>query len=141
MDVQAWRHDVLSPTGGVRILDALDVDVKKYHLNEGHASLLTIELLRKSKRYLEKVWDERLQWDDEFVRERCVFTTHTPVAAGHDKFGYDVVEQVLGDTVDTQLLKELAGEDGLNMTVLALNLSRYVNGVAKKHGAVSQNMF
>jgi len=91
VDVQAWRHDVLSPAGGVRMLDALDVDVKKYHLNEGHASLLTIELLRKSKRYIEKVWDERLQWDDEFVRERCVFTTHTPVAAGHDKFGYDVV--------------------------------------------------
>jgi starch phosphorylase len=135
------KQEVVLGIGGVRMLDALEVDVKKYHLNEGHASLLTVELLRKSKRDIEKVWDERLQWDDESVRERCVFTTHTPVAAGHDKFGYDVVHQVLGDTVDMNLLKELAGDDALNMTMLALNLSRYVNGVAKKHGEVSQNMF
>ena len=135
------KQEVVLGIGGVRMLDALEVDVKKYHLNEGHASLLTLELLRKSKRDIEKVWDERLQWDDKSVREQCVFTTHTPVAAGHDKFGYDVVYQVLGDTVDMNLLKELAGDDALNMTMLALNLSRYVNGVAKKHGEVSQNMF
>lgn len=139
--VHRLKQEVVLGIGGVRMLEALEVEVKKFHLNEGHASLLTIELLRQSKRDIEKVWDERLQWDDDSVRERCVFTTHTPVAAGHDKFGYDVVEQVLGDTVDMNLLRELAGEDGLNMTVLALNLSRYVNGVAKKHGEVSQNMF
>ena len=135
------KQEVVLGIGGVRMLGALGVEVKKFHLNEGHASLLTVELLRETKRDIEQVWDERLQWDDESVRERCVFTTHTPVAAGHDKFGYDVVEQVLGDTIDMNLLRELAGEDGLNMTMLALNLSRYVNGVAKKHGEVSQNMF
>jgi starch phosphorylase len=139
--VHRLKQEVVLGIGGVRMLDALEVEVKKYHLNEGHASLLTVELLRKSKRDIEQVWEERLQWDDESVRERCVFTTHTPVAAGHDKFGYDVVEQILGDTVDLNLLRELAGEDSLNMTLLALNLSRYVNGVAKKHGEVSQNMF
>jgi glycogen phosphorylase len=139
--VHRLKQEVVLGIGGARMLDALEVEVKKYHLNEGHASLLTIELLLQSKRDIEQVWDERLQWDDESVRERCVFTTHTPVAAGHDKFGYDVVEQVLGDTVDMALLKELAGEDSLNMTMLALNLSRYVNGVAKKHGEVSQHMF
>jgi starch phosphorylase len=139
--VHRLKQEVVLGIGGVRMLDALEVEVKKYHLNEGHASLLTLELLRKSKRDIEQVWEERLQWDDEAVREKCVFTTHTPVAVGHDKFGYDVVEQVLGDTVDVKLLHELAGEDGLNMTVLALNLSLYVNGVAEKHGEVSQNMF
>ncbi len=139
--VHRFKQEVVLGIGGVRMLKALEVDVKKFHLNEGHASLLTLELLRETKRDIEQVWDERLQWDDESVRERCVFTTHTPVAAGHDKFGYDVVEQVLGDTVDLKILRELAGEDALNMTVLALNLSRYVNGVAKKHGEVSQHMF
>ena len=139
--VHRLKQEVVLGIGGVRMLEALDVIVKKFHLNEGHASLLTLELLRQTKRDIEQVWDERLQWDDESVRERCVFTTHTPVAAGHDKFGYDVVEQVLGDTVDMNILRELAGEDGLNMTMLALNLSRYVNGVAKKHGEVSQSMF
>ena len=79
------KQEAILGIGGVRMLDALGVEVKKYHLNEGHASLLTVELLRQSKRDIEKVWDERLQWDDEYVRERCVFTTHTPVAAGHGR--------------------------------------------------------
>lgn len=135
------KQEVVLGIGGVRMLDELGIEVKKFHMNEGHAALLTVELLRRGKRPLQQVWDERLQWDDETVRSMCVFTTHTPVAAGHDRFSYEEVNQVLGDTVDYDLLRELGGEDALNMTMLALNLSRYVNGVAKKHGEVSQNMF
>ena len=135
------KQEVVLGIGGVRMLRALGVTVKKYHMNEGHASLLTVELLLESKRDIEQVWDERMVWDFDAVRELCVFTTHTPVEAGHDRFEYDLVEGVLGDLIDLRVLKELGGEEALNMTYLALNLSNYVNGVAKKHGEVSQNMF
>jgi starch phosphorylase len=70
-----------------------------------------------------------------------VFTTHTPVEAGHDKFPYDMVASVMGEIIPVPVLQDLAGKDVLNMTMLALNLSRYINGVAKKHGQVSQSMF
>ena len=135
------KQEAVLGIGGVRMLDELGIEIKKFHMNEGHAALLTVELLRRGKRPLQQVWDERLQWDDEAVRSMCVFTTHTPVEAGHDRFSYEEVDQVLGDTVDYDLLRELGGEEALNMTFLALNLSQYVNGVAKKHGEVSQNMF
>ena len=69
------------------------------------------------------------------------FTTHTPVEAGHDRFPYDLVERVLGSRIPLDILKGLAGQEDLNMTVLALNLTEFVNGVAKKHGEVSRNMF
>src|SRR3546814_3128019 len=66
------------------------------------------------------------------ARDMCVFTTHTPVEAGHDRFGYELVEQVTRDLVPIAELKELAGGDALNMTRLALNLCGYVNGVARR---------
>jgi starch phosphorylase len=75
------------------------------------------------------------------VRELCTFTTHTPVDAGHDKFDYDLVRRIYGDLPDLGMVKLLAGEDRLNMTRLALNLSEYVNGVAKRHAEVSRRMF
>ncbi|WKZ14920.1 MAG: alpha-glucan family phosphorylase [Candidatus Jettenia caeni] len=80
-------------------------------------------------------------WDYETVRNLCVFTTHTPVPAGHDQFSYDLVNRVLGELVPLDILKMLAGEEKLNTTLLALNLSKYINGVAKKHGDVSKSMF
>lgn len=135
------KQEVVLGVGGVRMLHEIGVPIKKYHMNEGHASLLTLELLLRTKKNIEDVWDEREVWDHEAVRDLCVFTTHTPVAAGHDRFPYDLVTQVLGDLIDLAVLKELCGADELNMTFLALNLSDYVNGVAKKHRDVSQNMF
>jgi starch phosphorylase len=75
------------------------------------------------------------------VRNLCVFTTHTPVEAGHDKFPYDIVQEILGEVVPFDILKNLGGQDRLNMTLLALNLSNYVNGVAKRHGDFSREMF
>ncbi|MEJ2696429.1 MAG: alpha-glucan family phosphorylase [Candidatus Sulfobium sp.] len=135
------RQEIVLGIGGVRILHEMGFEIKKYHMNEGHASFLTLELLSRFKRPIEDVWDEKLVWDTSRVKNLCVFTTHTPVEAGHDKFPYDLVTQVMGEFIPLQVLKELAGKDHLNMTNLALNLSRYINGVAKKHGEVSQSMF
>jgi glycogen phosphorylase len=80
--------------------------------------------------------------DIEVVRRRCVFTTHTPVEAGHDRFSWELVRQVLGE-YRTALLQQagFANANTLNMTDLAIHFSRYVNGVAMRHGEVSQNMF
>jgi starch phosphorylase len=127
--------------GGVRMLRELGFEIRKYHMNEGHASLLTLELLQEFKRDIEEVWDEDLVWDYPRVRDLCVFTTHTPVAAGHDKFPYDLVKQVLGPLLPEHILKKLGGPENLNMTLLGLNLSEYINGVAKKHRDVSKVMF
>lgn len=140
---QAYRlkQEIVLGLGGARILDALGFSIRKYHMNEGHASLLTLELLNRSRRHVEDTWDERSSWDTYRVQEQCVFTTHTPVEAGHDRFSYDMVKSIMGEVIPLPLLKELSGKDMLNMTMLALHLSRYVNGVAKKHGEISQAMF
>ncbi|HAP67974.1 MAG TPA: alpha-glucan family phosphorylase [Nitrospinae bacterium] len=135
------KQEIVLGIGGVRMLNALSFQIKKYHMNEGHASFLTLELLLEFKKDIESVWDERFVWDTERVKDLCVFTTHTPIEAGHDKFPYDLIRDVMGELIPFDILKELAGRDNLNMTLLALNLSKYVNGVAKKHGEVSKNLF
>jgi len=122
------KQEAILGFGGVRMLDALGFRVRKYHMNEGHSSFLSVELLRK------------FGMDTEKVRELCVFTTHTPVDAGHDKFNYGLVSEVL-ETVDLEPLKKYGGAEILNMTCLALNLSNYVNGVAKRHQEISSKMF
>lgn len=119
--------------GGVRMLKRLGYShLRRYHMNEGHSSLLTLELLNERKKN---------HWDINGVRRMCVFTTHTPVPAGHDKFSYDLVRNMLGDFFPVEDMKKLGGEEHLNMTLLALNLSHYINGVAKEHGKVSRDMF
>ncbi|MEW6587187.1 MAG: alpha-glucan family phosphorylase [Nitrospirota bacterium] len=135
------KQEIVLGIGGVRMLHELGFEIKKYHMNEGHSSLLTLELLNRFKRPIEDVWDEKLVWDVDRVKDLCVFTTHTPVEAGHDRFPYDLVEKVMGEFIPLNILKELGGKDGLNMTRLGLNLSEFINGVAKKHGEVSRNMF
>lgn len=129
-------QEMILGIGGVRLLRKLGyTEIKKYHMNEGHASLLALELLRERKE------NEDAMWDFEGVRKACVFTTHTPVSAGHDRFSYDLVKNVLGEYLPLEIVKMLGGNNSLNMTLLALNLSHYVNGVAKKHGEVSREMF
>jgi len=127
--------------GGVRMLAEIGYDgLKKYHMNEGHSSLLAIELLKNRK--IENInQPETLSDAIARVRNMCVFTTHTPVPAGHDQFSYSLVEHILGDYISQDILKRFAGSDKLNMTFTALNLSRYINGVAKAHGKVSRDMF
>jgi starch phosphorylase len=97
-------------------------------MNEGHAVFLTLALLKDNNNSEAK------------VREKCVFTTHTPVPAGHDKFEYDLVESTLGPYLPPNI-RALAGEEVLNTTLLALNLSRASNGVSELHGEISRQMF
>ena len=123
------KQEIVLGIGGVRMLEKLDFDVRKYHMNEGHSSFLALELLRKHGMNIDK------------VRNLCVFTTHTPVEAGHDKFSYDIVHEILEEVVPFDILKNLGGQDRLNMTLLALKLSNYVNGVAKSHRDISREMF
>ncbi len=129
-------QETLLGIGGVKILAALGyAGIQKFHMNEGHASLLVLELLRRQS------GAQPADWDFTAVRNQCVFTTHTPVPAGHDQFGYDLVQRVLGQVVPFEILQMLGDPNRLNMTLLGLNLSRYVNGVAKRHEEVSREMF
>jgi starch phosphorylase len=127
--------------GGIKLLNKLGyTNIQGYHMNEGHSSLLALGLL---ERRLDQSFAGRVKaLDIESVRRLCIFTTHTPVPAGHDEFPRSLVEEVLGDE-RVKLLDEagVLHADKLNMTYLALNLSAYVNGVAMRHGEVSRDMF
>lgn len=123
------KQEIVLGVGGVRILEKLGIKVKKFHMNEGHAAFLTLELLKMNNFNLKK------------TRDMCVFTTHTPVAAGHDQFNYDLVHQQMEQIVPPNLLRKLGGQKRLNMTKLAFNMSKYINGVAKRHREVSMKMF
>jgi starch phosphorylase len=134
-------QEVILGIGGVRMLRDLGYDkIERFHMNEGHSSLLALELLGEEARKAGRKSVTRS--DIEPVREECVFTTHTPVSAGHDQFPLDLVNRVLGHRQIFIDMKDIFCWEGLlNMTYLALNLSRYINGVAKKHGEVSRLMF
>ena len=123
------KQEMVLGIGGLRMLEAAGFNVRKYHMNEGHSSLLTLELLRR----------QGMTPDD--VRDMCVFTTHTPVEAGHDKFHYDLVQELMQELVPWEQIKGLGGKEKLNMTRLAINLSKYVNGVTKRHRDFSNHIF
>ena len=156
-------QEIILGIGGVRMLRALGHDrLQRFHMNEGHSSLLTLDLLveemhRAQRRTITEA-------DIAAVKARCIFTTHTPVAAGHDQYPMDLVGRVLrgnhdffavqdgpGIAVLDQILQLPAGVPApadifrpdivLNLTYLALNLSHYVNGVAKRHAEVSRLLF
>jgi len=123
------KQEIILGIGGIRMLKALDFNLRKYHMNEGHSSLLTLELMN---------WNGM---NPDKVRDLCIFTTHTPVEAAFDKFSYDLVEELLADEFAIEVLKEQGGRDRLNMTLLALNLSKYINGVTKAHMEFSRKLF
>lgn len=127
--------------GGLRILQALGFDVRMHHMNEGHAALLALDLLRRYPRQPDQVAPGLLNYRLTPVREACIFTTHTPVEAGHDRFDYGLFERVLCGYIGTDQVRRLAGDDALNMTRLALNLSGFVNGVARRHAQTTHRMF
>jgi starch phosphorylase len=135
------RQEIVLGIGGVRMLHALGFRVREYHMNEGHSAFLTLELLQRYAHPDEDLRPGEPLYDLPRVREHCNFTTHTPVEAGHDQFSYELVQRILGDFVDLPTLKQLGGADRLNMTRLALSLSDYVNGVAKRHAETSRAMF
>jgi glycogen phosphorylase len=134
------RQEAVLGIGGVRMLEALDYDISVYHMNEGHAALLTAGLMEKQLGGdMSRPLSER---DVQAVRNRCVFTTHTPVPAGHDRFSMEQTYRILGSPM-ANLLERMGGvHDGmLNMTYVALTSSRFVNGVALQHGKISRQMF
>ncbi len=134
-------QEVVLGFGGFRLLDKLySGHLEAYHMNEGHSALLSLGLL---ERRLDQSFAGRLkQLDIDGVREMCVFTTHTPVPAGHDQFPRSLAVQVLAHDHVALLDEAEAWEgDALNMTYLALRFSGYVNGVAMRHGEVSRGMF
>jgi starch phosphorylase len=133
-------QEIVLGIGGVKMLRALGHnEIKRFHLNEGHSSLLAMELLDEE---VERSGRPSITHDDvEAVRRKCVFTTHTPVPAGQDQFPIDLVTRVLGRGEVDEMRDVFCCGDVLNMTYLALNLSHYINGVAKKHGEISRLMF
>ena len=156
-------QEVLLGIGGVRMLRALGhTELMRYHMNEGHAALLTMELLDEEAKHAGRT---SIKGEDiEKVRSKCVFTTHTPVPAGHDKFPVEFMTRLFPDQLRFFDVKDASSADlvrnilqveqnfpdfqeaakrgaSLNMTYLALSLSNFVNGVAKLHGEVSRRMF
>jgi starch phosphorylase len=127
--------------GGIAMLRAIGhQNLTTYHMNEGHSALLALALLEEQTRG--RGVPAASADDFEAVRRSCVFTTHTPVPAGHDKFVRDLVQQLLGETWTKVLSDSQCMLDGsLNMTYLALFFSRYINGVSMRHEEVSQGMF
>jgi len=140
-DIDRIRQEIVLGIGGERALRALGFSISTYHLNEGHAAFLALSLLLRSRREPVLASDESWAYAIAQVRQSCVFTTHTPVKAGHDRFDYGDVRRVLGDVIELDRLQQLAGADALNMSHLALSLSAYVNGVALRHAETAQNMF
>lgn len=142
------RQEIVSGIGGVRALRALGINPGVYHLNEGHNAFVTLEVIRQ------KMEDDGKSFNDALreVAQQTVFTTHTPVEAGHDYFDADLIEEHLGPLRDqlglTQdQLMSLGRKNPLDagssfcMTVLGLKLSRYANAVSSLHGKVSRRMW
>jgi starch phosphorylase len=133
-------QEMILGIGGVKMLRALGYNqIQRFHMNEGHSSLLAIELLDEEAQ--QRGRESIVPADIEAVRKKCVFTSHTPVPEGHDKFSLDLVNRVLSRREVDEMRDVFCCGDLLNMTYLALNLSHYVNGVAKKHGEISRLMF
>jgi starch phosphorylase len=142
-------QEMLLGIGGIRLLRSLQFEPGVFHLNEGHSAFLTLELTR------ELVNAKKMKFSDaaKLVREKCVFTTHTPVAAGNDEFEAPLIKQCFGSTYFKELgLSEseflaLGRVDAANakenygLTPLAIRMCRSTNGVSRKHGEVSRSLW
>ncbi|MEE8392401.1 MAG: alpha-glucan family phosphorylase [Anaerolineae bacterium] len=136
------QQEIVLGIGGVRVLQALGIDPFVYHLNEGHSAFLVLERARECVEAGQS-FDEA----QRTVQATTVFTTHTPVPAGHDVFPFHLIEKHfhtywprLGLSRE-QFLELGSYEGGFNMTILALRMSGQRNGVSKLHGEVSRRMF
>ncbi len=144
-------QEIVLGEGGVNLLADLNFafsrnasdhasNISTFHMNEGHSALLTLALMKR--RLAGRSFSELNDDDKQWIRDLCVFTTHTPVPAGHDQFDPKLATKLLGKETFNVLEKcGACPEENLNMSYLALNFSRYVNGVAKRHGEVSRKMF
>jgi starch phosphorylase len=143
-------QEMMLGIGGVRLLRRLGFEPHVFHLNEGHSAFLTLELARELTEGA-----DGLRFDEaaSIVRKRCVFTTHTPVAAGNDEFEPAVVEKCFGDSYEKALglthdeFLDLGRVDTTNdlewygLTPLAIRMCRSTNGVSQKHGEVSRALW
>jgi len=142
------RQELVCGVGGVRALKALKITPGAYHLNEGHNAFATLEAIR------ERMQDDGMGFDEALreVAQRTVFTTHTPVPAGHDRFDGSLIEEHLGPLRDSLGIsyEQLMGlgrvepqneHESFCMTVLGLKLSRRANAVSNLHGHVSRRMW
>src|SRR6185369_10721175 len=141
-------QEMMLGIGGVRLLQQLKIEPAVFHLNEGHSAFLTLELARQIIESDGVTFAEAMKR----VHERCVFTTHTPVAAGHDEFDSGLVEKGFGAWPQTALglsseeflrLGRVDGDsqDSFGLTPLALRMARTTNGVSRKHGEVSRQLW
>jgi starch phosphorylase len=142
------RQELVAGVGGIRALRALGISPGVYHLNEGHSAFATLEAIREYMKYDGLTFDESLRE----VAEHTVFTTHTPVPAGHDRFNGSLIEEHLGPLRDELGIsfEQLMGlgrvepqnqREDFCMTVLGLKLSRHANAVSSLHGRVSRRMW
>jgi len=133
-------QEVILGIGGIAMLRALGyAELRVFHMNEGHSALATLALMEEQAGSLpDRTYTEL---EVNAVRRRCVFTTHTPVPAGHDRFNADLVAQVLGKQRADALARLSVMDGALNMTELALRFSGFVNGVSLRHGEISRAMF
>jgi starch phosphorylase len=134
------QQEIVLGMGGARMANALGYRVNVHHMNEGHAALLILALIERQLGG--GPLGAPTESDLALVRQKCVFTTHTPVPAGHDRFSTEQTIRILGGDRTARLEKLGCFRDGLlNMTLLALRFSRYANGVALQHAKVSRAMF
>ena len=140
-DVYRLKQEIVLGIGGSRLLRALGFEIRTYHLNEGHAALLILDLMERYRLRAQDIKPGRPPYDIAAIREHCVFTTHTPIEAGHDRFPYELFERLLAGFVSVEDLKQVGGNDRLNMTQLALTFSGYINGVARRHAETTKQMF
>jgi starch phosphorylase len=134
-------QEIILGLGGLAMLDALGYhEIETHHMNEGHSALLALGLLEREM--AAHGGSDQTEEDVAAVRSRCVFTTHTPIAAGHDRFPLPLARHVVGEK-RMDLIDGLpcTADDTLNMTYLGLQFSRYVNGVSMRHGEVAQEMY
>ena len=140
-------QEIVLGIGGARLLRSMEIEPSVFHMNEGHSAFLTLELLREQLKQGKSV-DEA----QAIVSARCIFTTHTPVPAGHDRFNTGLMNHALGHfwsetslTVEQLMaygrINPVDGQEMFTMTVLALKMSRAANGVSKLHGQVSREMW
>jgi glycogen phosphorylase len=140
-------QEMLLGIGGVRLLRALGVEPSVFHMNEGHAAFLTLELVREKMAAGQK-FDQACA----STKAECIFTTHTPVEAGHDRFSPDLMNYAMQryaqqirvpfpDLVALGRVTPKEAQEPFCMTVLALKLSRAANGVSELHGQVSRHMW
>ncbi len=142
-------QEMLLGIGGVRLLRKLGIEPHVFHLNEGHSAFLTIELAR------EQIQSQGMSFAEaaKLVKQRAVFTTHTPVAAGNDEFDIDLLATALGPTYEKELgldhheflaLGRVEGDnprEAFGLTPLAIRMTRSTNGVSRKHGEVSRSLW